>query len=45
MFRISLRTEIPSTQPKRIINHYPQGYSNVTQNTPIIQYKGITLFS
>ncbi len=45
MFRISLRTEIPSMQPKRIINHYPHGYSDVTQNTPIIQYKGITLLT
>lgn len=45
MFRISLRTEIPSTQPKRIVNHHPQEYRNATQNTPIIQYKGISLFS
>lgn len=39
MFRISLRTEIPSTQPKRIVNHHPQEYRNATQNTPTIQYK------
>lgn len=44
MFR-PLRTEIPSTQPKRIINHHPQEYRNATQNTPIIQYKEITLLT
>lgn len=45
MFRISLRNEIPSTQPKRIINHHPQEYRNATRNTPIIQYKEITLLT
>jgi len=34
-----LRAEIPSTQPKRFINHHPHEYSDATQNTPTIQYK------
>ncbi len=40
-----LRAEIPSTQPKRFINHHPQEYRNATQNTPIIQYKEIILLT
>lgn len=40
-----LRAEIPSTQPKRIVNHHPQEYRNATQNTPIIQYKEIILLT